>query len=398
MNKSDIAGRVADRMRLSKFAAESAVDIVLEAIAEALAKEEAVRIAGFGTFATRSRSARTGRNPATGERVAIAASKAPSFKAGKALRDAVNKDWNPVASDNANDWNKEQLAQGEDAKTLDVSDWPGGLAPVWTLLEHDSARTLGAEPNAADGALRFASDLDDGELAQSVFVRNALVLLEAMGAKETMWISSSGNCLTKNCVTRLRGLISWPGLEATEHFRTGKTYREQDVWELHLLRVLVEQAGLIRPGGLWFELTPLGRAMLEPGSGARCRRCCSVMRSGTWISLASCTFIPADCRGGGRRVRSASSSGGCRQWRRIGRMRRRSPRCARSPTTRFRRRAGGRRPRCSCGGFSGRCAGSGCSSTGDWRRRWTWRGARASCSTASCRSMSGSRTAQGRNH
>ena len=267
MNKSDIVGRVADRMRLSKSAAESAVDIVLEAIAEALAKEEAVRIAGFGTFATRSRSARTGRNPATGERVAIAASKAPSFKAGKALRDAVNKDWNPVASDNANDWNKEQLAQGEDAKTLDVSDWPGGLAPVWTLLEHDSARALGAEPNAAGGALRFASDLDDGELEQSVFVRNALVLLKEMGAKETMWISSSGNCLTKECVTRLRSLISWPGLEATEHFRTGKTYRERNVWELHLLRVLVEQAGLIRSGGLWFELTPLGRAMLARKAG-----------------------------------------------------------------------------------------------------------------------------------
>ena len=265
MNKSDIVGRVADRMRLSKSAAEGAVDTVLKAIAEALAQEGAVRIAGFGTFATRSRSARTGRNPATGERVAIPASKAPSFKAGKALRDAVNKGWDPVSCGRADDRTMEQLAQGEDGKTLDVSDWPGGLAPVWTLLEQDSVRALGAEPNAADGALRFASDLDDGELAQSVFVRNALVLLKAMGAKETMWISSSGNCLTKNCVTRLRGLISWPGLEATEHFRTGKTYREQDVWELHLLRVLVEQAGLIRPGGLWFELTPLGRAMLEPG-------------------------------------------------------------------------------------------------------------------------------------
>ena len=89
MNKSDIVGRVADRMRLSKSGAESAVDTVLEAIAEALAKEEAVRIAGFGTFATRSRGARTGRNPRTGERVAIPASKAPSFKAGRALRDAV---------------------------------------------------------------------------------------------------------------------------------------------------------------------------------------------------------------------------------------------------------------------------------------------------------------------
>ena len=69
MNKSDIVGRMADRMGLSKSAAEGAVDTVLEAIAEALAKEEAVRIAGFGTFATRGRSARTGRNPRTGESV-----------------------------------------------------------------------------------------------------------------------------------------------------------------------------------------------------------------------------------------------------------------------------------------------------------------------------------------
>ena len=83
--------------------------------------------------------------------------------------------------------------------------------------------------------------------------------------KERMWISSSSNCLMKKCVTRLRGLISWPGLEATEHFRKGKTYREQDVGELHLLRLLVERAGLIRSAGLWFELTPLGRALLEPG-------------------------------------------------------------------------------------------------------------------------------------
>ena len=59
-------------------------------IAEALARGETVSIAGFGTFATRSRAARQGRNPATGESIAIAASTAPSFKAGKALRDAVN--------------------------------------------------------------------------------------------------------------------------------------------------------------------------------------------------------------------------------------------------------------------------------------------------------------------
>ena len=90
MKKSEMAERVAGRMGVSKSAAEGAVDAVFETIAEALAREEAVRIAGFGTFATRSRSARTGRNLGTGESVAFPASKAPSFKAGKTLRAAVN--------------------------------------------------------------------------------------------------------------------------------------------------------------------------------------------------------------------------------------------------------------------------------------------------------------------
>ena len=265
MNKSDIVGRVAGRMGLSRSAAESAVDTVLEAIAEALAKEEAVRLAAFGTFRTKSCAARSGRNPKTGETVPIPASKAPSFKAGKALKDAVNKGGKAVSADRAGDRNVRWCTHGKSRETLLVSDWPGGLAPVWSLLEPQSAQALAREPSPEDGALSFASDVEDEALAQSVFVRNALVLLKEMGGKETMWISSGNGCLMKKCVTRLRGLISWPGLEATEHFRKGKTYREQDVGELHLLRLPVERAGLIKSGGLWFELTPLGRAMLEPG-------------------------------------------------------------------------------------------------------------------------------------
>ena len=91
MNKAAIVARVARRMGLNKFTAEGAVDTVLEAIAESLAKEEDVRIAGFGTFRTRSRAAREGRNPATGESVRIPASKIPSFKAAKGLREAVKR-------------------------------------------------------------------------------------------------------------------------------------------------------------------------------------------------------------------------------------------------------------------------------------------------------------------
>ena len=92
MNKSDIGDRLADRLGLSKALAKDAVDGVFEANGEALANGEEVRLAGFGTFGARNRAARTGRNPQTGEGLSIPASKTPSFKAGKVLRDAVNDD------------------------------------------------------------------------------------------------------------------------------------------------------------------------------------------------------------------------------------------------------------------------------------------------------------------
>ncbi len=90
MNKSELAERLAGRTGMSKAAAKDAVDGVFETIGEALVNGEEVRILGFGTFGTRSRPARTGRNPGTGEQVEIAASTAPAFKAGKTLKDAVN--------------------------------------------------------------------------------------------------------------------------------------------------------------------------------------------------------------------------------------------------------------------------------------------------------------------
>jgi len=93
MNKSQIADRPAGRMGLSRSAAVGSVDVVFETIGEALAMHEEVWIAGFGTFAPKHRSARTVRtvrNPRTGEAVSIPASVAPAFRAGKALKDAVN--------------------------------------------------------------------------------------------------------------------------------------------------------------------------------------------------------------------------------------------------------------------------------------------------------------------
>ena len=89
MKKSDISNHVSAETSLSKVDAEGALNAVLSAISDSLARGESVTIAGFGTFSVKSRPERMGRNPRTGESIIIAASRAPSFKAGKTLRDAV---------------------------------------------------------------------------------------------------------------------------------------------------------------------------------------------------------------------------------------------------------------------------------------------------------------------
>lgn len=90
MNKADLIDMIAESADISKAAATRALDTVFNGITEALKKGDQVTLVGFGTFQVRDRAARTGRNPKTGETIQIAASKNPAFKAGKALKDAVN--------------------------------------------------------------------------------------------------------------------------------------------------------------------------------------------------------------------------------------------------------------------------------------------------------------------
>ena len=91
MTKTELIAAVAERTGTTKKDAERVVNATFETIAAELAKGEKVQIAGFGIFETKRREARTGRNPLTGETIQIAASRTPSFKAGKALKDAANK-------------------------------------------------------------------------------------------------------------------------------------------------------------------------------------------------------------------------------------------------------------------------------------------------------------------
>ena len=90
MNKGDFVGSVADVAELSKADAARAVDAMIDVISKALKKGDTVTLVGFGTFSVRKRAARMGRNPQTKEQIKIKASKNPAFKAGKALKDAVN--------------------------------------------------------------------------------------------------------------------------------------------------------------------------------------------------------------------------------------------------------------------------------------------------------------------
>jgi DNA-binding protein HU-beta len=90
MNKTELIDAMADSADISKAAAGRAFDAAVAAITEALKNGDQVSLIGFGTFKISERAARTGRNPQTGETIQIKASKSPSFKAGKALKDAVN--------------------------------------------------------------------------------------------------------------------------------------------------------------------------------------------------------------------------------------------------------------------------------------------------------------------
>ncbi|MDD5952925.1 MAG: HU family DNA-binding protein [Oscillospiraceae bacterium] len=91
MNKTELIAAVAEKAGISKKDADAAVTTVLDTIVDTVAAGDKVQLVGFGTFEPRTRSAKTGKNPRTGESIEIPASKIPAFKAGKAFKDTVNK-------------------------------------------------------------------------------------------------------------------------------------------------------------------------------------------------------------------------------------------------------------------------------------------------------------------
>lgn len=90
MNKTELVAAIAERTEISKKDSEKVLKAFVDVVTEELTKGEKIQLVGFGTFEVSERAAREGRNPQTGDTMTIAASKAPKFKAGKALKDAVN--------------------------------------------------------------------------------------------------------------------------------------------------------------------------------------------------------------------------------------------------------------------------------------------------------------------
>lgn len=91
MNRAELIAKISEKSELSKKDCEKALTAVMDSITEALAEGDKVQLVGFGTFEVRERQERTGRDPRSGEAITIPACKSPAFKAGKALKDAVNK-------------------------------------------------------------------------------------------------------------------------------------------------------------------------------------------------------------------------------------------------------------------------------------------------------------------
>ena len=91
MTKAELIDKIASDAKISKAAAGTALSSMIEGVSTSLSRGDSVTLVGFGTFSVSQRAARTGRNPRTGEAIRIAAAKVPKFKAGKGLKDTVNK-------------------------------------------------------------------------------------------------------------------------------------------------------------------------------------------------------------------------------------------------------------------------------------------------------------------
>ena len=150
----------------------------------------------------------------------------------------------------------------------EYADWLDGVEPAWTALEPARWEALMREPVPENGALRLAVDLTGAELAQSAMARNALVLLGAAAGGDGLALTARGN-LARGAVSAMREAMDWPGCAWEERHRAGKVLNEWQVGELHLVRALLEEAGLVEPApGRLLRPSRRGHELLAGPKGA----------------------------------------------------------------------------------------------------------------------------------
>ena len=276
--------------------------------------------------------------------------------------------------------------------TLGLSNWPGGAEPVWTGLGRKNRQALKREPSARSRILRLATDLAREELDQSDFTRNAAILLRETAGDGALGLTERGN-FSRIAVAALRESMTWPDMEAAEELRAEKRFGNR-MWGNSYSCVFWQSwASSLNGAGFGWKRRGWARACSRRGGTVRFRRCCSHSPSGRRTCRGSWARCPAGYRPGGRRITRGWCFGRCRRREANGRTSKVSRRCVPCRTTGCRKRTGIRRRCCSRCAFSGRCFGSDWWNSGNrttCSRSCT--GARAPCSIASCRSMSGSRT------
>ena len=139
--------------------------------------------------------------------------------------------------------------------------WLDGVEPTWTLLNEAAVDALWPEPPVGGGPLRLAPDLDDGEVADCVMVRNALVLLRAASDGDGLKLTARAN-LARAEVAAMREAMDWPGCAFEEKWRAGKQLSERHVEELCLVRALLELSGTLERAGGRLRLAAAGGAAM----------------------------------------------------------------------------------------------------------------------------------------
>ncbi len=132
-------------------------------------------------------------------------------------------------------------------------------------------------------------------------MRNALIVLERVDRNGWLRLTGKGT-FRRDAVAAMRESMTWPGMEAAEHFRIGKAFREGDVWELHLLHRLLDIARLVEGRAGLCQLTALGREMLGPGRRGALQAILFRHAFCAANSSASPRRSLAGCRGDGRRT------------------------------------------------------------------------------------------------